>query len=117
MSPPNETDKPEQPNANPLYSSLMEQAPEFGEILHQFVNKLPELIFTIETAYRSQDWQELMKVTHNLKGMGGGFGYPQLTEQAVEIERYLIQGEYLQIDQAIVALQNLSERIQAGLPD
>jgi|GEM_PF-2496919 len=100
----------------PLHSILFEQEPEFAEIVGQFISKLPDLIAMIESAYRAQDWQKFREVVHNLKGMGGGFGFPQLTEHAAEIEALLNQGDYPPIEPHIEILQTLSTRIQAGLP-
>jgi len=100
----------------PLHSVLSEEGPEFADIVRQFIVKLPDAINTIETTYHARDWQTFREAVHNLKGMGGGFGFPQLTEHSAEIENLLNQDAYTAIAPVIAELQHLARRIQAGLP-
>ena len=107
--------QPEPVNVEPLYSILSEQEPEFVDIVNQFVAKLPDQIATIDAAFYANDWEKFREAVHNLKGMGGGFGFPQLTEDAAEIEKLLNQQDYAAIAPIITALQQLLQRIQAGV--
>ena len=100
----------------PLHSTLSGQGPEFAEIVSHFITKLPGMIAVLEAAYRAQDWDKFREAVHNLKGMGGGFGFPQLTERAAEIEKLLKQEELASIAPVLGVLQSLVEQIQAGLP-
>jgi CheY-like chemotaxis protein/HPt (histidine-containing phosphotransfer) domain-containing protein len=100
----------------PLHSNLSSEGPEFVDIIVQFIVKLPDLINNIETNYRADDRVKLREVVHNLKGMGGGFGFPELTEHAAEIERLMQQDDMDAVAQLIGNLRILSQRIEAGLP-
>ncbi len=100
----------------PLFSTLSEQEPEFSEIVNQFVTKLPEQIASIDAAFYANDWKKFRETVHNLKGMGGGFGFPQLTKDAAEIEKLLQQQDYAAITPIISELKLLLQRIQAGMP-
>jgi CheY-like chemotaxis protein/HPt (histidine-containing phosphotransfer) domain-containing protein len=99
-----------------LHSVLCEEGPEFADIVRQFIVKLPDAIDTIEMTYNAKDWQAFREAVHNLKGMGGGFGFPQLTEHSAEIENLLSQKAYPAIAPVIAELKQLTRRIQAGLP-
>lgn len=103
-------------DVEPLPSSLCEEGPLFADIVSQFVTRLPEMIRSIETSYQGNAWEKFRELVHNLKGMGGGFGYPQLTEQAMEIEKLMGAGEDAAIVRKIEELHRLTQRIQAGLP-
>jgi signal transduction histidine kinase/CheY-like chemotaxis protein len=108
------TTEPE-PQLEPLHSILSEQEPEFTEIVNQFIGKLPDMITTIDAAFWANDWEKFRETVHNLKGMGGGFGFPQLTEHAAEIEKLHNQQDYAAIQPQLAELQQLSQRIQAGI--
>jgi HPt (histidine-containing phosphotransfer) domain-containing protein len=60
-------------------------------------------------------WDKLKKEVHNLKGMGGNFGYPQLSELAERLERQLAAGNYPAIESMLLELEGLVRRISAGL--
>ena len=51
-----------------------------------------------------------------LKGCGGGYGYPQLTEIARDIENLLKKSDYPSLDQAVNDLQRTCDRIYLGMP-
>jgi len=106
----------EQDRIQPLHSNLSNEGPEFADIIIQFIEKLPDLINNIETHYRSDDGAKLREVVHNLKGMGGGFGFPELTEYAAEIEKLMQQDDMPAIGMLIERLHALCQRIEAGLP-
>lgn len=108
--------EPTQTGVEPLHSELADQGPEFVDIVNQFVAKLPEQIDAISHAYHAGDWDSLHQLVHNLKGTGGGFGFPQLTEQAIEIEKLLTAQDYPAIEPIIALLYRLLQRIQVGLP-
>ena len=98
----------------PLNSRLCEEVPEFGDLVNQFIGKLPELIAKIDDAYYGQEWQRFIEAVHNLKGMGGGFGFPQLTEHAAAIEKLHALQDEVGIQHHIGELHHLLLRIQAG---
>lgn len=101
---------------SPLPSTLANQGPEFDRIIDQFVHKLPELLVAIENAYLAGEYTKVFELVHNLKGMGGGFGYPQLTDLAMQIESAAQVGDYQGIAPMIAALFSLARRIRAARP-
>lgn len=100
-------------DTSPLYSNLSDEEPELVDLINRFISALPEMLTTIETSYQEQTWQQLKEEIHNLKGVGGGYGFPQLSEYAAEIEQCLHRNEYRRIAPLINELQKLSKRLVA----
>lgn len=98
----------------PLPSALANEGPELDEVIDQFVRKLPGLLAAIETAYLAGEYRNVIGLAHNLKGMGGGFGYPQLSERARQIETLCDNGDYRAIAAVIADLHHLARCIRAG---
>ena len=58
---------------------------EFEEILLTFLERLPQMVETINEAVRKKDWETVQSISHQLKGLGGSFGYEQITAIAKKI--------------------------------
>lgn len=58
----------------------------FAEILGEFLEELPCRLDQLEGLLRSADYQQLAWFAHQLKGAGGGYGYPGLSERAATLE-------------------------------
>ena len=52
-----------------------------------FVSKLPDRVSHLSTLLQEQNLDELKRAVHQLKGAGGGYGFPQITEAAAAAER------------------------------
>lgn len=61
--------------------------PDFRELLEEFAAAVPERRQGLVDAHRANDQTALRMRAHQLKGAGGGFGFPQLSELAAELER------------------------------
>lgn len=61
--------------------------PDFRELLEEFSAAVPERRQGLIDAHRAADHQALRMRAHQLKGAGGGFGFPQLSDLAGELER------------------------------
>lgn len=53
---------------------------EMQAIFNAFLNKLPGMVDSINHFAQEKNWEALQSVSHQLKGLGGSFGYHQLTE-------------------------------------
>lgn len=58
----------------------------FGEIVELFLEQLPKRLDQLEAFLNSADYRQLALFTHQLKGAGGGYGYPGLTQRAAKLE-------------------------------
>lgn len=71
--------------SEPIYSAFADDS-DFRELLEEFAAALPKRRDGLQAAYRAGAFDELRSRAHQLKGAGGGFGFPQLSELAAELE-------------------------------
>ncbi|MGB2986542.1 MAG: Hpt domain-containing protein [Phycisphaerae bacterium] len=69
-------------------SDLVRENASFTDIVVQFVEGLDKRLKTMEDAIRASEFEALRAAAHQLKGSGGGYGYPILSERAAELERH-----------------------------
>ena len=77
---------------------------QYQELVQRFVAGLPGYAREIESGLDRDDWDSIASLSHQLKGMGGSFGFPELTEAASRLQRLLRQGNR---EQALVAAREL----------
>jgi HPt (histidine-containing phosphotransfer) domain-containing protein len=87
-------------------SELVREDASFADIVLQFVNSLSDRVSRMEDAIRAADFEALRVAAHQLKGSGGGYGYPVLTERAAELER---MAKMKTIDECASALNELKQ--------
>lgn len=100
---------------DPLISELLEDDPGMAGLIGQFVDKLPGIIAELGALHAQAAWPELEDRVHDLKGLGGGYGYPQLSAVAILVEADLRNATYEQIPVRLESLQQLLHRIQLGM--
>ncbi len=61
--------------------------PDLSDIIDQFVDKLLEYAQTMRRLLQHGDHDELQSLAHQIKGTGGSYGYPKLSEMAADLER------------------------------
>jgi PAS domain S-box-containing protein len=74
------------PPADAGIASQFTDDPEMTEIIDEFVMRLPDTLVDMDTKLQNHDHPELRRLAHQLKGAGGGYGYPALTEKALCLE-------------------------------
>ena len=97
-------------SANESKSTLAKK-PIFTELVQKFVNHLPESINNIKQLAKAKQWSEVKKITHQLKGMGGGLGFPVITEITKEIDIEIARANYLGAQNLIEQLDLVSHDI------
>ncbi|MEM6312452.1 MAG: CHASE domain-containing protein [Planctomycetota bacterium] len=63
--------------------------PVMASILPDFIAELPDRVASIELLRTAGDIEALTVLVHQLKGAGGGYGFPTITEHAAEAEQAL----------------------------
>ena len=101
--------------AIPIFSSLLENEPEFSDLVEKFVSDLHSTQSTIEQLVEEENWTELKSVLHTLKGTAGGLGYPVLTDIAGKIEFQLISENYEAVQNLTNNLNSIFSRIFEGM--
>lgn len=89
--------------------------PEFRLLLDMFVDELGGRVLSIESAWRARQIEQLTTLVHQLKGAGGGYGFPQMTESAQALEQAVAdrQGDE-EIEQLLTALTHVCDAIIAS---
>lgn len=69
-----------------LTSNLLKEDPDLIDLLDKFMTRLPVMRDAALQAHNDKKAEEFSGLIHQLKGVGGGYGYPMLTELCVKIE-------------------------------
>ena len=103
---------PEQPA--PIVSALVDEEPVFVELMQEFVQRLATDMEELKAALGEQHWDVVKRISHNIKGGGGGFGFPMLTQVAAKIQTHLMNGEYEAVQHLVEEMDELCGRIYQG---
>lgn len=95
----------------PLISTLLDEAPD---LVDDFVSKYPDLLDELEASYDDKDWIKFKRQVHNLKGIGGGYGYAEVSETAELIESDMQGNRYDALPAQFALLRELQQRIVLG---
>lgn len=99
------------PPDDPIPSDLVRDDPSFADLVVDFVNGLGERLQTMQNAVHANDLEALRRAAHQLKGSGGGYGYPILTQHAGELEQSAKAGALDACTAELAELQQLCRRI------
>jgi len=99
------------PQEGPIGSELIREDPSYTDIVVQFVDGLKDRLTTMESAIRAANFDALRVAAHQLKGSGGGYGYPVLTEQAATLEKLAKEHAIEQCTDALSELQEICSRV------
>ena len=86
--------------------------PDYEEILVDFISEIPNRAEQIRAAWRMGDRESLKVLTHQLKGAGGGYGFPDLSEKARVAEGFCKpESSVADLTAAVIQLLLLLRRI------
>ena len=74
------------PSEPPIVFSDFDDEPEMAELIETFVTELPYRVARLEAALLDQDRETLASLAHQLKGAGGGYGFPKISVAAAQLE-------------------------------
>ncbi len=100
----------------PITSELINEDPTFADIVLTFVEGLDTRLQKMENALHTQDFEALRVAAHQLKGSGGGYGFPILTERASQIETLARTHELSECNNAVADLKDIITRISVSPP-
>jgi CheY-like chemotaxis protein len=85
-------------------SSNMHDDSEMGDLLRAFVASLPGRVAALTAAHRAGDMVELSTLAHQLRGAGGGYGFPTITVAAAGVETEVEAGDVDRLSSSIAQL-------------
>ena len=106
--------QPARQAADEAIQSQFADDPDMTEVTDAFVARLPATIAAMSEALGNNCFDELRRLAHQLKGSGGGYGYPSLTEQALRLEQAAKADDVEAARLAITELQETSRAAIAG---
>jgi len=95
-----------------ITSNLLVDDADLIDLIDKFMVRLPILRDSINLAYSDNNQVEFFGLIHQLKGVGGGYGYPMLTELCANIEMADKMGN--DIDLLMEEFNLMCEEIVAG---
>ncbi len=98
-----------------LVSQLIEESPDLGDIVAEFVQGLAPQVAQLKQAFEKLDWQMLTVLAHRLKGAGGSYGYPDISRLGAEMEQGFHNQDAENFQAWITRLNELVTAAQAGL--
>jgi HPt (histidine-containing phosphotransfer) domain-containing protein len=104
--------------ADPLRSEFAEDA-EMAELLRQFADGLAGTCRELRRGLDEGDTATVRRIGHQLKGSGGGYGYPDLTDAGRRLEDAVVAAGGISdaVRAAAADVILLCRRARAGLPD
>jgi signal transduction histidine kinase/CheY-like chemotaxis protein len=95
--------------------STLGDDPDLQEIVRQFVRDLPDRSSAMLRAAQTSDTETLKRLAHQLKGAGGSYGFPGITEAAAAVEQALAEGlEEPVLRARVETLAGLCRRVRAA---
>lgn len=97
-----------------IVSNLLQEDPELAGLIEQFIDALPGLVDDFAATIARQDWIKLRKLAHDMKGIGGGYGYPLLSELAERMGMRVHNEQVGELESDLRELKTLAQCIKEG---
>lgn len=91
-------------NENPPLHSTYECDPDLRDLIVHFVDEMDQRVEMIRSAFLSEDVVALQRISHQLKGAAGGYGFESIGDSAARLEYDLLTDEAM--------ISDLSERVE-----
>lgn len=80
----------------PIYSTLAHDQ-DMAELIEMFVAEVPDKLTRLDALLQAEDWNELKRLSHQLKGSAGGYGFGVVTAGAQKLEATLQNGDEVEV--------------------
>ncbi len=101
----------------PLYSAYADDA-DMAELIELFVNEMPQRVDALRQAIADKDIDAIIRLSHQLKGAAGGYGFDVITDVAREVERQArTVDDVAAVKRRVDDLILLCHRASAGAPE
>lgn len=97
-----------------IRSSLLDEDPELIDLVRVFIDRLPGIVDTIIELHRQGNYAELKVKIHDLKSVGGNYGYNQISEVARAMDKQLVAGQHSDLSGYIQQLCQLRQAVLLG---
>ena len=97
-----------------ITSEILLEDPGLIDLIDKFIKRLPTLRDSINLANSEKNDEEFSNLIHQLKGVGGGYGYPMLTALCSDIEVQIKSESAENVSALLQELNLMCEKILAG---
>ena len=97
--------------AQKFHSTLPTDDPEIREVVVEFIDSIAQRVDAMSAALATEDFDELARVAHTLKGSGGTAGFNCFTEPAARIEQLAKARQPANIRGAIEEIRDLKQSV------
>jgi PAS domain S-box-containing protein len=91
--------------------------PGLAPLIAEFAGDLPDRLEALEQALESSDLQQVEGLAHQLKGAGGSYGFPRLSEVAAALEEAARTGDEAKAEGPLREIGEVIAAIAAGHGD
>ena len=77
------------PDTAPVYRSTLADHPDVGPVLPMFVRRLSGHVRGLRAALAAGQFEEILRIAHQLRGAGKSFGFEPITAYAAAVEELL----------------------------
>jgi len=86
--------------------------PDMLELVEFFVGQMPERVRQLRQSFETGSLDELRTLAHQLKGAGGSYGFPQISESARRLEKQSEAAEFAEVRRGLDDLIDLCNRVR-----
>ncbi len=76
----------------PPISSQFDQDEDLADLIPMFIDELETRVQQLRDAFEAEDSHTLREVAHKVRGAAGGYGFPDLTDFAGQVEDAIRSG-------------------------
>jgi HPt (histidine-containing phosphotransfer) domain-containing protein len=89
--------------------------PEIAEMVPRVLTNRGRDVDTLRQALAAGDHEAVRKTGHALKGVGGGYGFPMISEMGERIEQGTLDGQMEAVGRAVDELADFLARVRVEL--
>ena len=97
-----------------ITSEILLEDPGLIDLIDKFIARLPAMRDSINLANSEKNNEEFSNLIHQLKGVGGGYGYPMMTKICSAIEVQIKDDAVENVAVLLQEFNTMCENILAG---
>ena len=97
-----------------ITSQLLDEEPDMADLVAYFRGRLPGYVRTLRDALASDDMAALARCAHDLKAVGGGYGYPLVSAVGERLEAAASGHLRSEVAALVGQFESLAQRIAAA---
>ncbi len=97
-----------------LTSELLEEDPGLIDLIERFLTRLPGMQEAIEQAWEAGDKAHFAHLVHQMKGVGGNYGYTPLSELCAAMEAAVRDDAGEDVRKKLTEFAEMATKILAG---